>query len=401
MKVLYISNYVDKSYFSKIFENANEKPIQSIQKFGDMFTKGLIKQEDVDEVDVISAAPINRNISKKYFWKGQNYSNEGIKFTYIPFINIKIIKQLCLFSCGLFIILFWCIKNIRKEKVLIFDGFYPIISTVSVLLCFLFNVMRIGLYTDIPKCMNHNIKKKNIFHRVTKAIVNVGDYINRGLSDAFIFLTKDMNKVINKKNKPYTVMEGMVDIRYLTDKKYDKSNAIMYAGGLYETYGVKMLIDAFIKWDNKDYELWLCGDGDLVKYIEKLQNKQIKYFGSLPNGKVVELEKKAKLLVNPRFTNEEYTKYSFPSKTMEYMLSGTPVLTTKLAGIPSEYNDYLCYIEEETVEGLVNTFNKILVKKNGNNLEKKGKDAQLFVKKNKNNIVQAKKIIDFIMKDLK
>ena len=265
-----------------------------------------------------------------------------------------------MFVFSFFILLFWCVRNARKEKVLIFDGFYPIASTVAVLICSFFNIMVIGMYTDIPKCMNHNIKKKNIFHRVTKTIVYIGDYINRGLSDAFIFLTKDMNEVINKKNKPYTVMEGMVDIRYLTDKKYNKSNAIMYAGGLYETYGVKMLIDAFIKWNNKDYELWLCGDGDLVKYIEKLQNKQIKYFGSLPNEKVVEMEKRAKLLINPRFTNEEYTKYSFPSKTMEYMLSGTAVLTTKLAGIPSEYNDFLYYIEDETIDGLIICFDKIL-----------------------------------------
>ena len=37
--------------------------------------------------------------------------------------------------------------------------------------------------------------------------------------------------------------------------------------------------------------------------------------------KIVKEEKKSTLLVNPRFTNEEYTKYSFPSKNMEYMAS--------------------------------------------------------------------------------
>lgn len=401
MKVLYISNYVDKKYFKSIFNNAKEKPIQSIQKFGEMFTNGLIKQSEVDEVDVISAAPVNRRISKKLLWKGKKYSKNGITFEYIPFINIRMIKQICLFFSSFFILLLWCIKNYRKEKVLIFDGFYPIISSVAVFICFLFNIMIVGLYTDIPKCMNHNIKKQNLFNKITKFVVNVGDYLNRGLSSAYIFLTKEMNEIVNKKNRPYIVMEGMVDISYLTNRKYSKSNAIMYAGGLYETYGIKMLIDSFIKWNNKDYELWLCGDGDLVDYIKKLNNKRIKYFGSLPNDKVVEMEKRAKLLVNPRFTNDEYTKYSFPSKTMEYMLSGTPVLTTKLAGIPNEYDNYLYYIGEETIDGLVNCFNEILVKTSYKKLSEKGKESCLFVKNNKNNYKQAERVTELIKNNIK
>ena len=38
--------------------------------------------------------------------------------------------------------------------------------------------------------------------------------------------------------------------------------------------------------------------------------------------------------VNPRQNNEEFTKYSFPSKTMEYLASGVPVVAYKLDGIP-------------------------------------------------------------------
>ncbi|MBP3360682.1 MAG: hypothetical protein J6N52_07515 [Clostridia bacterium] len=51
------------------------------------------------------------------------------------------------------------------------------------------------------------------------------------------------------------------------------------------------------------------------------------------------------MLVNPRSATDEFTKYSFPSKTMEYMLSGTPVVMYKLAGIPDEYDEYLNYFD--------------------------------------------------------
>ncbi len=398
MKVLYISNYVDKNYFDKIFNNAEEKPIQSIQKFNEMFTEGLIKQSDVDEVDVISTAPVNRKISRKYFWKGEKKLQSGISFSYVPFINIKILKQIVLFLCSFFMALSWCIKNIKKEKVLVFDGFFPIVSTTFVLWCSFFNIMVIGLYTDVPKCMNHNIKKQNLFHKLTKFIVNIGDYINRNLSDAYILLTEEMNSVINNKAKPFIIMEGMVDLKTLSSVKSKSRKVIMYAGGLYETYGVKTLIEAFNKWNNENYELWLCGDGDLVDYIKSYNNNHIKFFGSLPNKKVVEMEKKASLLVNPRFTNGEYTKYSFPSKTLEYMLSGTPVLTTRLSGIPSEYDNYINYIDDESVDGIYKCLCDLLDKDNEKALSEKASKAKAFVSKKKNNVAQLKRIVSFVKK---
>ena len=53
------------------------------------------------------------------------------------------------------------------------------------------------------------------------------------------------------------------------------------------------------------------------------------------------LQKTADVLVNPRLNEGEYTKYSFPSKTMEYLSTGRPVVCYKLDGIPDEYDKHL------------------------------------------------------------
>lgn len=105
------------------------------------------------------------------------------------------------------------------------------------------------------------------------------------------------------------------------------------------------------------------------------------------------------LLVNPRPIAPEYTKYSFPSKNMEYMISGTPVLTTKLPGMPEEYYPHVYFIEDETPDGISMVLQEICAK----SLEertRKGIDARQFVLEQKTNIAQAKKIIDFIQKEL-
>ncbi|MDY0292929.1 MAG: hypothetical protein RBR02_11415, partial [Desulfuromonadaceae bacterium] len=115
---------------------------------------------------------------------------------------------------------------------------------------------------------------------------------------------------------------------------------------------------------------------------------------NVPNQEVIDAELDASLLVNPRPTEGEYTKYSFPSKTLEYMVSGTPVLTAELPGIPLEYYDYLWFFEENG-SGLERALRYILSKKN-TELEKFGEKSRDFALRYKNNISQAAKTIELI-----
>ena len=176
---------------------------------------------------------------------------------------------------------------------------------------------------------------------------------------------------------------------------------MIYAGGLYERYGLKLLVDGFIQADVENTELWLYGNGPFVEslntYCENHPN--IKYKGIRPNNEVVEAELKATLLVNPRPTQEEFTKYSFPSKNMEYMVSGTPVLTTILPGMPKEYYPYVYLFDKgETTEGYAEVLRNVLTLPN-EELHEKGMKARTWVLENKNNIKQAKRIAEFICKE--
>ena len=399
MRILYISFYTDKKYFEKIFNDSLTKPLQSIQKFNNLMITGLSKDKQVQKIDIITNANINRSNSKRLFWKGKNVNDGIVDFSYLPFINIKFLKQICLLFFSIFYILSYCIKNRKNNCVFLVDGFYPIVSTVSTIFGKIFSKTIITFYTDLPRCSAAQVLEgQTVSRKIVNTVINLEDIINIKLSDMFILLTEEMNRIVNKKDKPYIIIEGLVDSSYeVTKPNIKKTNAIMYAGGLYEKYGVKLLIDSFVEWNNYDYELWLCGTGDLDKYVKELKNDKVKYLGVVPNKQVLEKERQCMLLVNPRFTNEEYTKYSFPSKNMEYMLSGTAVLTTHLPGMPKEYEKYVYIIEDETIDGYKNIFDKILI--NNNELDKKGKEAQDFVLKNKNNIKQAKKILDFIEKN--
>ena len=94
----------------------------------------------------------------------------------------------------------------------------------------------------------------------------------------------------------------------------------------------------------------------------------------------------------PRPSGEAFTAYSFPSKNLEYMVSGTPVLTTKLSGMPREYDDYAYLFTDESVEGMAQTLEETLALPR-ETLHEKGQQAKAFVLANKSNRAQAKRVL--------
>jgi len=78
------------------------------------------------------------------------------------------------------------------------------------------------------------------------------------------------------------------------------------------------------------------------------------------------------------------------------MLSGTPVLTSKLPSIPEEYFEYLFFIEGEvTPESIKNSILQTLCLEE-KELVEKGERAREFVLTNKNYEVQGEKILKLI-----
>lgn len=220
------------------------------------------------------------------------------------------------------------------------------------------------------------------------------------LFDKYVLLTEQMNEVVNPKGRPHIVMEALCDSSLLreTHMLVPKSHprTVLYAGGVYERYGLKMLAEGFLKANVPDAILIYFGEGSYVEEYKALceEHPNLEYRGVVPNEEIMREEQMATLLVNPRFTTEEFTKYSFPSKNMEYMASGTPLLTTKLPGMPKEYYPYVFLFEEETIDGYADAISEALALSESE-LSTLGESAKQFVLQHKNNIEQARRISEF------
>lgn len=399
MNILLLSGTCSALKYRKIFNERIKKFIDPSQKFFLLLLKGLIKHKNIN-LTCISGLPISGNCHKKKIWKKQIENIDGIKFIYPSFINVSIFRLLTSSITLLYNVIKYCI--IYKNTILIYDPIdirYSIIANIIKRK----NIKAIAIITDIPSLatvIGHE-KQGKLKKKLQSLYDKIADKMLEN-ADGYIFLTEQMNLLVNKYKKPYVVIEGSVDIDEVYESiRKDNPKSIMYAGGVHEKFGILKLIEAFNKADIPNCELKVYGAGEAVQIVQKMErlNSKIKYMGVVPVEEIIKEEKKATLLVNPRPTNEAFTQYSFPSKTLEYMLSGTPLLTTKLPGIPKDYFDYIFTFESTEVSSMAITLSKILYY-DAEKLREIGYEAYKYVKENKNNLIQAKKIISFLEENI-
>lgn len=102
------------------------------------------------------------------------------------------------------------------------------------------------------------------------------------------------------------------------------------------------------------YELVVAGRGSLTGAAKTLaaRDPRVIYRGFLSFEEVLELYASADLILNLRLTKAFDTRYFFPSKLMESLASGTPVLSTSTGVVESEYGHVLYLLHDETPAAL-------------------------------------------------
>lgn len=359
--------------------------------------KNLSQMRDV-EIDCVTVPPRAAfPHDKKVFCKSEKVEIIKNVMSYrISFCNLPVIKQ------------FWQIittykmaKRLIKEKNIDVVLCFNLFPQIGIPMRWIKNKFRqletVCLLADLP--IDDNTKRKGLSSWL-RSLMEKSTWKSMEVCDKYIVLNKH---VIEKylPNKPYVVVEGGVSDEDI--KKYDipvkkgEEKNILYCGALTEYNGVLNLIQAMDLLDDTDIILDIYGDGYLRKEVEEAaeKNSRIRYFGRISNEEVMEKQKEAWLLINPRIVDDPIAQVTFSSKTFEYLLSGTPVLTTKLNGYDEEYLENM-YISDSDSSGAIGDAIRKISTFSKENLNRKAKDAKVFVKEKKNWKVQTMKIERFI-----
>lgn len=398
MRILFLGCLFDQQEENNLLKKSKIGLSGAVNTYQWNLINGLDKilKRPVDIINVLSVGTYPKYfrdiILKTKKWSHSPGSND----LEIGSINLPLIKQVTRAIKCKRALKNWMSRDGNEKSIIIYSTYLPYLQAIKNIPS---NISITLIVTDLPEYYDLT-STGNKIKELLRAIYNRFIYASLNRIDSFVILTKQMEAPLHIGERPFVVIEGLVDDdnrEYVTEVQNSNEKVILYTGTLNYRFGIGNLLEAFKCIDKNNYRLWICGEGEAVEEIisvSKIDNR-VKYFGYVTKKEIYDLQQQATLLINPRTNDGEYTKYSFPSKTMEYMLSGKPVLMYKLDGIPDEYDPYLYYVEGNLSSDIANKIIEICEKPQSE-LDSFGLKARQFVLENKNSQVQAKKIVDMI-----
>lgn len=384
MNLLYAGYFCNEELFDRLVE-AGSNGSHARQQLETKLLEGLALNLKPDEWEMISYLPYIESVADTV---GTGEVYQGVNIRYLWCDKRKIVSLVRAFCENFSYIKEWAKRT--DDKVVLTYATNPLHVIPLLMLRKRYQFQVVTLCSEVT--IFRRKEKSSLISRISR---KVSSFLDNSF-DGYVLLSKYMNEVVNKKKRPYIVMEGVAKEPPQFDNLI-KRKAVLYAGGLTEDNGIQILMDGFLQAEIDDLELWICGTGPMEEVVQSYaeQNAKIRYLGIVSNQQVQRLEQEAELLIAPRFSENEFTKYSFPSKTIEYMSTGTPTALTRLKGIPDEYFEYAYVLEEETSDGVEELLKEVF-KSTSEDLEQIGKNAKKFVLDNKNSVIQALKVIDFL-----
>ena len=350
-KIIYFTNALDQSSFKDYLSMWKVSPNLSNQNFHNKLIRAIALYNNVE---VISIRAINSNFQKSKL-DSFVYSENKVTWKYPKVTSSRI---------GKFFLLNNRINKLlstnNSDSVILVDALNYSLVKEAYKLAKKEKIKAIGVCTDNPCNISftNSLYKKKLFKYATKL-------------DGYIVLTEGINKIYDKENKPYLVIEGVSEEIDVSASKLVDGKYIYFGGSLMGEYGVYNLIDAFNKLDLKDTKLVLCGHHlEKEKLLAKVsKNPAILYLGPVSYGENLSLIKGAILSVNPRPINPRIDDYSIPSKTLECLSLKCLNVTVMNNLLYQNYKDEIIWSNSSSINDLAEAISRAL------SLSKKEKES--------------------------
>jgi glycosyltransferase involved in cell wall biosynthesis len=353
INILFLGFYLPDFVYDNALQNDKSPAIQT-KKFISSFSK-VLEYDDRLDIEYVSTRAISTfpSNSQKFVYNGLYGTQPNKKNVFeISFINITGLKLISRFISSLFTILNKS-KNKKYDTLLVYSVHLPFLLT-GLIASRLFGYKLVGLWTDPPA-------KTNSSNLIIKFVRSIESFISKKVMAKFdksIVLSKHLALDYNPRH-PFFVLEGILDSsNLLDDNNLDKKKCldkncpivITYAGTIVRDYGIEQLVKAVGFFDEGEVYLNLYGAGCLARELEVLHPRNVFLKGFVGPHAIGKILKESHFLMNCRSPKDSFTKYSFPSKTIEYMSSGTPVIMTMLDGIPETYREFVIALDSNEPE---------------------------------------------------
>lgn len=333
---------------------------------------------------------------KSYTWED---ADGGVNYN-LPYLRVKMLSLFSKYRSVKKYVSRWIKENNPngKTKIIVYPAYFPFLMALSDMKK-KYDIEVCMVVADLPQYMGLQAKK-SLYNKLALKMTMYLFEKNLSVVDSFVLLTEQMNAVVNKENKPYTVMEGIASDLYVYKDlpKLVHPRVVTYSGGMQLKYGIPVLLDAIKQIDDQDVEFRFYGRGDAAALVQARakEDSRIRYYESLEINALHDVQQESTMLINPRQNSDVFTKYSFPSKNLEYLLSGRPTVAYMLDGIPEEYRDLFVVPASDSAGDLAKCIQGILALSDEEQ-QKIGQTARQYVLDNKNYLVQTEKILKLFL----
>ena len=356
-------------------------------------------QSNIDLINVLPISSYPNNYDDLRIKREEFYSKYSPNNINVGFLNLKGIRRLSI-EQNVYKVLCSSFENNNEGILFVYTLSAALLKAVKRFKRKMPQIHVCAVVADLPS-MNDLSENAGVINKLSNSILAKRAYENLSSINSFVLLTRQMADYMQIA-QPFCVVEGISTIlenddSFKTEESENKLKNILYTGTLHKKFGILNLVEAFMNTSDETYRLQICGTGDSEKEIRDAAKKdhRICFLGKVEREEILRLQSKATVLVNPRQNDEAFTKYSFPSKNIEYLSSGTPVIAYMLDGMPLEYGDYIISPENNSIQALTKAIENIC-KLSFSERKTLGDRGKHYVISEKNSKKQTKKIVDMI-----
>lgn len=396
MKVLFLGGVFDDSHVPEIASKTKkyiEFPANNFQK---KILKGLAEcsvNPTVISAPFLGAYP---TAYKDMFFEGfDKHTEDNSGYTYVHFNNIWGLRNPSRSRALKKAVKSFIQAEDSQKLIIVYTPHTPLIQAANYAKKKDSRIKICLVIPDLPQYMNLSEKISPVYKLFKRFDVNSFMKESRA-ADSFVLLTEQMADAVEVGSRPYEVIEGIYEpAPHSKKEKSENISKIVYTGKLNRSFGALDLVEAFSSIKDDSLRLIICGSGDDSNVIADLaaKDERIDFRGQVSSEEAADIADKADILVNPRKNNTEYTKYSFPSKVIDYLATENSVVAYELDGMPDVYRDFIYYVPDDSRKSLSDTLIRVL-KTADEDKEKKSKAAIKYLEEELSCANFAKKILN-------
>jgi glycosyltransferase involved in cell wall biosynthesis len=368
------------------------------QMFQASLVRGLIDAglpvTTVLSVEPVAAFPRQRRLLGR---RGLRQVPQRLRVRLVPFINVQPLKAL---SAGLSVawhIIKWAWRHRRRRRIVhLFNMTMPpgafVWLAARLAQCHLsvsaLDVWKPGaLVPDTWRWRLDFLLQRTLLPRFDGHMV-----VSRAIADDLI------------PGRRVCLLEGGIDETQFQVARAERSDRdrfrMVLSGSLADFNGVDLMLAAMDHLP-PDIELVVAGTGPLAGRVtdRAARDPRVRYAGFLSFAEVLALYRNADLLLNIRLTQAIDTRYFFPSKLMELLASGTPVLSTCTGQVEADYGHALFLLRDETPEALADAIRAIRTLPPAHRAQV-GREAHAFMLREKTWTRQGQRLTKYLLREV-